>query len=114
MLKIRRFVKGVDEPIWVGILSESRKNREDWRAITAEEMLLQEKENPSFDPEGRFVAELEQRPVGVVHAHVEKLREERTGFVRLDVIPGSRGRGVERQLVKTALRELKARDMALA
>ncbi len=114
MLKIRRFVKGIDEPIWVGILSESRKNREDWRAITAEEMLLQEKENPSFDPEGRFVAELEQRPVGVVHAHVEKLREERTGFVRLDVIPESRGRGIERQLVETALKELKARDMAIA
>ncbi len=114
MLKIRRFVKGVDEPIWVGILSESRKNRADWRSITAEEMLRQEQENPSFDPEGRFVAELEQRPVGVVHANVEKLREERTGFVRLDVIPESRGRGIERQLVETALRELKARDMAIA
>jgi mycothiol synthase len=114
MLKIRRFVEGVDEPIWVGILSESRKNREDWRAMTAEEMVLQEQENPSFDLEGRFVAELEQKPVGVVHAHVEKLREERTGFVRFDVVPGSRGRGIERQLVETALKELKARDMAIA
>ena len=114
MLKIRRFMKGVDEPIWVGILSESRKNRADWRSISAEEMLRQEQENPSFDPEGRFVAELEQRPVGVVHANVEKLREERTGFVRLDVIPESRGRGIERQLVETALKELKARGMAIA
>ena len=114
MLKIRRFMKGVDEPIWVGILSESRKNRADWRSITAEEMLRQEQENPSFDPEGRFVAELEQRPVGVVHANVEKLREERTGFVRFDVIPESRGRGIERQLVETALRELRARGMATA
>ena len=114
MLKIRRFVKGVDEPIWVGILSESRKNREDWRAMTAEEMVLQEQENPSFDPEGRFVGELGQKPVGVVHAHVEKLREERTGFVRFDVVPESRGRGIERQLVETALKELKARDMAIA
>ena len=114
MLKIRRFVKGADEPIWVGILSKSRKNREDWRAATAEEMVLQEQENPSFDLEGRFVAELEQRPVGVVHANVEKLREEKTGFVRFDVVPGSRGRGIERQLVETALKELKARDMAIA
>jgi mycothiol synthase len=114
MLKIRRFVKGADEPIWVGILSKSRKNREDWRAATAEEMVLQEQENPSFDLEGRFVAELEQRPVGVVHANVEKLREEKTGFVRFDVVPGSRGRGIERQLVETALKELKARGMAIA
>jgi mycothiol synthase len=114
MLKIRRFVKGADEPIWVGILSKSRKNREDWRAATAEEMVLQEQENPSFDLEGRFVAELDQRPVGVVHANVEKLREEKTGFVRFDVVPGSRGRGIERQLVETALKELKARGMAIA
>jgi len=114
MLKIRRFVQGVDEPVWVEVLNASHKDREDWRAITVEEMLLQEKENPSFDPGGRFIAELDGRPVGAVHANVEKLREERKGFIRLYVIPESRGRGIERQLVETALKELKARDMAIA
>jgi mycothiol synthase len=114
MLHIRRFVQGVDEPVWVEIVNATRKDREDLRTITVEEMLRQEKEAPNFDPEGRFLAELDRRPVGAVHANVEKHREERKGFVRFYVIPESRGKGIERQLVETALRELKARGMATA
>ncbi len=114
MLNIRRFVEGVDEPIWVAVLNASRKGREDWRDVTAEELRLHEKEDPSFDVEGRFIAELDRKPVGVVHANVDKLREERRGFVRFDVIRESRGRGIERQLVELALRELQARGMATA
>jgi mycothiol synthase len=114
MLNIRRFVRGVDEPIWVEVLNAAQKDRENWRAVTAEEMLLQEKHNPSFDLEGRFIAELEQKPVGAVHANVEKLREERKGFIRFYVVPESRGKGIEHRLVETALRELKARGMAIA
>ena len=114
MLQIRRLVQGVDEPVWVEVLNASRKDREDLRAITVEEMILQEKEDPSFDLEGRFIAELDRRPVGAVHANVEKQREERKGFIRFYVIPESRGRGIERQLVELALRELKDRGMAIA
>ena len=114
MLQIRDFVQGVDEPIWVEIVNATRKDREDLRATTVEEMLRQEKENPSFDAEGRFIAEFDRRPVGAVHANVEKQREERKGFVRLYVIPESRGKGIERQLIETALGELKARGMTTA
>jgi len=114
MLNIRRFVAGVDEPPWVEVLNASRKGRDDWRTVTTEEMLLQEKENPSFDVEGRFIAELDGKPVGAVHANVDKQREERRGIIRFDVIPESRGRGIERRLVEIALRELKARGMAIA
>jgi len=114
MLHIRRFVQGVDEPAWVEIVNATRKDREDLRAVTAEELLLHEKENPSFDVEGRFIAELDRNPVGAVHANVEKQREERKGFVRFYVIPESRGKGIEHQLVETALRELRARGMTTA
>jgi mycothiol synthase len=114
MLNIRRFVKGVDESLWVDILNSARKDREDWRAITVEEMLLQEKEDPKFDPKGGFIADFDGRPVGVVHANVDKLRKEKKGFIPFDVIPESRGRGVEHQLVETGLRELKARGMTTA
>ena len=114
MLQIRRLVQGVDEPVWVEVLNASRKDREDLRVITVEEMILQEKEDPSFDLEGRFIAELDRSPVGAVHANVEKQREERKGFIRFYVIPESRGRGIERQLVELALRELKDRGMAIA
>jgi mycothiol synthase len=114
MLNIRRFVKDADEPVWVEVSNASRKGREDWRAVTTEEMLLEEREDPSFDLEGRFIAELDRKPVGVVHANVDKFREERKGSIRLDVIPESHGRGIERQLVETALRELKGRGMTTA
>ena len=114
MVNIRRFVAGVDEPPWVEVLNLARKGREDWSPVTVEEMLVQEKQNPSFDVEGRFIAELGGKPVGAVHARVEKMREERKGFIRCYVIPESRGRGIERQLVEIALRELKARGMAIA
>jgi ribosomal protein S18 acetylase RimI-like enzyme len=107
-------VQGVDEVVWIEVLNASRKDREDWRAITVEEMLLQEKEDPKFDPEGRFIAEFGGRPVGVVHANVDKLREEKKGFIPFDVIPESRGRGIEHQLVETGLGELKARGMTIA
>lgn len=114
MLNIRRFVQGADEQAWVEVLNAARKGREDLRAITVEEMLQQEKEDPNFDPEGRFIAELDQKPVGTVHANVEKLREEKKGFIRFYIVPESRGKGIERQLVDLALRELKARGMTIA
>ena len=113
MVNMRRFVKDVDERVWVEVLNASRKDREDWRAVTAEEMLLAEK-GPEFDFEGRFIAELDGKPAGIAHAHVDKLREERKGFIRFDVIPELRGSGIERQLLKTALTELKARGMTIA
>ena len=113
-MNMRRFVKGVDEPIWVEVLNAARKDRDDWRAITAEELILQEQGNPSFDSEGRFIAELEGRPVGVVHANVDKFREESRGFIRLDVLREFRGSGIQQQLLETALTELKARGMTVA
>jgi mycothiol synthase len=114
MLNIRRFVKSLDEPVWVGVLNASRKERDEWRAITAEEMLRAEEGDPGYDLEGRFIAELDGRPVGVVHANVDRFREESKGFIRLDVPPEYRGRGIERQLLEIALTELKARGMAIA
>jgi ribosomal protein S18 acetylase RimI-like enzyme len=114
MLNIRRFVRGTDEALWVDVLNASREGREDWRATTVEEVRRQEKEDPKFDPEGRFIAESDGRPVGVVHANVDKLREEKKGFIPFDVIPEARGREIEHQLVETGLTELKARGMTIA
>jgi len=106
-------VKDVDEPVWVEVLNAAREEREDWRTITVEELLLEEKQ-PSFDFEGRFIAELDGKPVGIVHANVDKLREERKGFIRLSVTPEFGGGETEQQLMETALKELKARGMTTA
>ena len=115
MLNVRQFVKGADEPVWVEVLNAAYKEYEVWwRAITVEEMLLDEK-RPNFDFEGRFIAELDGKPVGVVHAHVDKLRKEKKGFIHtFGVIPEFRGCGVEEKLVELAINELKKREMNLA
>jgi mycothiol synthase len=94
-------------------LNAAREEREDRRTITVDELLLDEK-RPSFDFEGMFIAELDGRPVGIVHANVDKLREERKGFIRLGVTPEFRSGETEQQLMETALRELKARGMTTA
>jgi len=113
MLHIRRFVKGTDEPVWVDVLNADQNDDEYWRVITVDEFLL-EQERPGFDFDGRFIAELEGRPVGMVHAGVDRARTDGQGSIRFGVIPGFRGRGVEKQLTETALEELRARGMTTA
>ena len=113
MLNIRRFVRDVDEPIWVQVLNAAYKERVDWRAVTVEEMLLDAK-RPGFDFEGRFIAELGGKPAAVVHANVDEFRNDGKGFIRFGVIPGFRGHGVEQQLMETVVTELKARGMTTA
>jgi mycothiol synthase len=113
MLSVRRFVKGVDEPVWDEVLNASRRDSEEWGAIAVEELLLKEK-RPGFDFEGRFIAELDGKSVGLVHADVDKLSQDRKGLIRLSVIPEFRGTGIERQLLETALMELKVRGMTTA
>lgn len=111
MLNIRRFVKGADESVWVEVLNSAYKEYEDWRAITVEEFLLDEK-RPNFDFEGRFIAELDGKPVGIIHAHVDKLRKEKKGFIQnFGVIPDFRGRRIEEKLMEIAMNELKKRKM---
>lgn len=113
MLNVRRFVKGADEPLWVEVLNSARKEREDWRTITVEE-LLADSERPSFDLGGRFIGELNGKAVGVVYAKVEKSSEDKKGFIRLDVVPEFRSCGIGASLVETALGELQARGMTCA
>jgi mycothiol synthase len=112
MLSIRRFMQGADEPIWVEVLNAAYREYEAWwRATTAEEMLLEEK-RPNFDLEGRFIAEFDGKPVGIVHAHVDKLRKEKKGFINtFCVVPEFRGCGVEEELAELAINELSKREM---
>jgi mycothiol synthase len=113
MISVRRFVPGLDEPVWVEMLNSAYLDREDWRAITVEEF-LQEQKRPSFDFEGRFIAEFDGRAIGVVHGNVDKLRDDGKGFIRLGVIPEFVNYGVARQLLQAALSELRARGMESA
>jgi mycothiol synthase len=113
MLNVRRFVKGADESLWDQVLNTSRRDSEEWGAIAVEELLPKEK-RPGFDFEGRFIAELDGKSVGLVHADVDRLSHGKQGLIRLSVIPEFLGIGIERQLLETGLAELKARGMTTA
>ena len=112
MVNVRRFVKGADEPAWVELMNaEYRGYASWWRGTTVEEMLELEK-SPSFDIEGRFFAEVDGKPVGLVHAGVEKSGEEMRGFLRdFCVPPAFRESGVEEQLLEAAVTEFKKRGV---
>jgi len=114
IVNIRRFLKGMDEPVWVELLNaEYVEYASWWRGTTVEEMLELEK-NPSFDFEGRFVAELDGKPVGIIHAHVETSGEEKRGFIRdFCVLEAFRGSEVEERLLGAAVNEFKKHQIRL-
>lgn len=111
MLNIRRFVQGSDEGVWASLWNRAFKEFEDFRSISAEDTLMREK-NPSFDASGMFIAELDGEPVGIVNAYVDKMREEKKGFIRvLGVVPEYRRNGIGRTLAEKAIESLKERGM---
>jgi len=111
MLQIRRFVQGHDEGVWISVRNKAFREFGDFRSVTAEDMLMSEK-SPTFDAAGMFIAELDGKPVGIVNAFVDKMREEKKGFIRmLGVVPEYRRRGIGRALAEKAIESLKERGM---
>lgn len=111
MLKIRSFVEGEDEEVWIRIQNEAYKEYEDFRPDTMEDMEVWKK-SPTFDSTGMFIAELDGKPAGAVNAYIDRKRKEKMGFLRaLGVVPEFRKRGVGRRLVETAIESLKERGM---
>jgi len=114
MLKIREFVKGEDEEVWLSIRNEAFKEYDDFRPSTMEDMEIWEKD-PGFDPVGMFIAELNGKAVGRVQAYVDRQREEKKGFVQgLGVVPKFRRRGIGRELMDKAIESLRKREMETA
>lgn len=111
MLKIRSFVEGEDEEVWIRIQNEAYKEYEDFRPGTMEDMEVWKK-SPTFDYTGMFIAELDGKPAGAVNAYIDRKRKEKLGFLRaLGAVPEFRKRGVGRRLVETAIESLKERGM---
>lgn len=111
MLRIKKFVTGKDEEVWIRIWNEAFKEFEDERAMTMEDMTLWEK-SPRFSAEGMYIAEWKGEPIGLVNAYVDKKREEKKGFMRdIGVVPRFRKKGIGKKLAETAIKNLKERGM---
>ncbi|UCG45748.1 MAG: GNAT family N-acetyltransferase [Candidatus Bathyarchaeota archaeon] len=114
MLKIREFIKGEDEETWLSIRNAAFKEYDDFRPGTMEDMEIWKKD-PGFDEVGMFIAELDGKPIGRIHAYIDKQRKDKKGYIQgLGVIPGFRGRGFGRQLVDKAIESLKERGVQTA
>jgi mycothiol synthase len=70
---------------------------------------------PSYNLSGLLIAEWDGQPAGMVQALVDKLREEKKGFIQsLAVLPEFRRRGIAKKLVAEAVKSLKNRGMKVA
>jgi mycothiol synthase len=111
VLNIRRFKKGFDEDNFISIFNASFGDYDDIRSLTPEEMRKME-ESPGFSTDGMFIAEWNGEIAGMVNAYVDKLREEKKGFIQwLGVLPKFRRKGIARKLVEKALESLRQRGM---
>ncbi|NWG10952.1 GNAT family N-acetyltransferase [Candidatus Bathyarchaeota archaeon] len=114
MLSIRPFKKGFDEEAFVSIFNACFGDYDDIREMTLEEMKKME-ELPSFNTDGMLVAEWNGETAGMINAYVDKLREEKKGFIQwLGVLPKFRGNGVAKRLVQKAIESLRQRGMKVA
>jgi mycothiol synthase len=114
LLKIRSFRKGFDEEAYVSIYNAAFGDYDDIRSITLEETRKIEK-SPTFNVDGMFIAEWNGETAGMVHAYIDKLREERKGFIQsLGILPKFRRQGIARELLDKAIESLKQRGMKTA
>jgi len=114
LLKIRPFKKESDEEAFVSIFNACFGDYDDIRSISLKELRRWE-EAPSFSFDGMFVAEWNGEIAGMVNAFVDRLREEKKGFVQwLAVLPKFRRKGIAKKLVEKALENLKQRGMIMA
>jgi mycothiol synthase len=114
LLKIRPFRKGVDEEIYVRIFNAGFADYDDIRSVTLQEVRTIENA-PSYNLDGLLIAEWNDQPAGMVQALVDKLREEKKGFIQsLAVLPEFRRRGIAKRLVSEAIESLQQRGMKVA
>jgi len=114
LLKVRQFRKGFDEEVFVSIFNVTFGDYDDIRRMTLEEMRKME-ESPGFSTDGMLIAEWNSETAGMVNAYVDKLREDKKGFIHwLGVLPKFRRKRIANKLVEKALESLRQRGMEIA
>lgn len=114
MLKTRPFRKGADEEVYVRIFNAAFSDYDDMRSVTLEDARTIANA-PSFNLDGLLFGEWDGQVAGMVQAQVDKQREEKKGFIQnLAVLPEFRGKGIAKELLKTAIGVLRENGMKIA
>lgn len=114
MLHIRQFIKGRDEGVYLEIFNKAFSEYEYFTPWTEEDFRNWEN-NPHFDAEGIFIAEVNGKPAGIVEAYVDKKSQEKKGFIwNLGVVPEFRRMGVGKALLERAIERLRDAGMECA
>ena len=105
-VKIRTFVPGQDERAWLRVNAAAFAHHPEQALIDADD-LADRMAEPWFDPEGFFVATIDDTMVGF---HWTKQHQDHLGEVYvLGVEPSAAGRGLGKALLLTGLRSLQQR-----
>lgn len=107
-MRIRGFERDRDESAWVEVLNAAYCEFRDWRAVSAEELFLEEDGCSPSRFDSWWIAELDGNPVGLVRTLVDSNGQAKNGVVEdLAVHPGFRRLNIEKELARFAVAELK-------
>jgi len=110
-LKIRPFVEGQDEPIYIDIMNRALKELPDFTPMTLADAEI-EKNAPNTDKQGRFIAEWKENPVGFIYAYLDTKREDKLGFMDGPyIVPEFRRKHIGTTLAETAIQNFKDRGI---
>jgi ribosomal protein S18 acetylase RimI-like enzyme len=102
-MKIRPFVEGKDEPIYIDIINQTFKEFLDIAPITLKDASFGSK-FPNFNPQGRFIAEWNSIPVGYIYACLDNKREDKHGYMDGSyIVPKFRRKHIGTALAETAI-----------
>jgi mycothiol synthase len=105
-VQIRTFVPGQDEQEWLRVNAAAFAHHPEQALIDGDD-LADRMAEPWFDPEGFFVATIDDTMVGF---HWTKQHQDQLGEVYvLGIVPSAAGRGLGKALLLTGLRSLQQR-----
>jgi mycothiol synthase len=105
-VQIRTFVTGQDEQEWLRVNAAAFAHHPEQALIDGDD-LADRMAEPWFDPEGFFVATIDDTMVGF---HWTKQHQDQLGEVYvLGIVPSAAGRGLGKALLLTGLRSLQQR-----
>ena len=98
----------------IEVMARSRRGLPYERRLSREEAKGMTLSDPDFDPDGTWLVEMDDLPIGFAFAIVDSSRiraGKDEGYIDVDVVPESRGMGIELQLLDMSVTYLRGRGV---